>query len=264
MLDGIDQYCTANGYQIIIMQSKEDFEQEKACIELLYAGGIDGLLISPTYQTTTFDHLTNLQEAGIPVVLFDRLSDKIDTHKVAADNFAGAYNATSHLIKNGFKRIAIINSNSKLNIAIDRFKGYQKALAAANMTYHEELVYHCDTVNSKNLQQDIKLAITTLLQNKPAPDAIFTTTDQLTTNALAVLNELQINIPNDIALIGFSNTDLAASLNPPLSTIQQPAFEIGKLAAEKLLSLIKHQNHDFETTLLPTNLTPRNSSFKNQ
>ena len=263
MLDGINQYCTDHDYQLIIMQSKESYEQEKACINLLYAGGIDGLLISPTYQTTDFDYPKSLQKAGLPVVLFDRLSDLIDTHKVAVDNFKGAYNATTHLINNGFKHIAHINSNTKLCMAKERFEGYKKALADHGITYREELVNFFDTTTTNSLNQNLGKIIKQLMDYKNKPDAIFTATDQLSTRCLALLNQLGYNVPNDVALIGFSNTDLADALNPSLSTIYQPSFEIGNLAAKQLLSLIDHnKKHPFETILLDTEIQIRTSSIK--
>ncbi|TKC10089.1 LacI family transcriptional regulator [Pedobacter polaris] len=265
MLDGIDHYCTEHQYQIIIMQSKELFEQEKACINLLYSGGIDGLLISPTYQTTDFDYLINLQKSGLPIVLFDRLSDKIDTHKVAVDNFKGAYNATLHLIDNGYKNIAHINSDTKLSMATERFEGYKKALADAKIPYNANLVQFFDTTTADNLNQNLEKILQALMHADTKPDAIFTATDQLSTRCLAILNKLGYLVPTDVALIGFSNTDLADALNPSLSTIYQPSFEIGSLAAKQLLSLIDDKtNTPFETILLDTQIQVRSSSQKSK
>jgi len=263
MLDGIDQYCSEHDYQLIIMQSKELFMQEKACVNLLYAGGIDGLLISPTYQTTDFEYLINLQRSGLPIVLFDRLSNQIETHKVAADNFRGAYTATKHLIKNGFTKIAHINSNSTLSIATERFEGYKQALADFNLPLNQDLIRFCDTTTLSSLTKNLEIALTELMSLNQKPEAIFTATDQLSTKCLAILNKLGYQIPNNVALIGFSNTDLADVLNPSLSTIHQPAFEIGNLAAKQLLSLIGNKtDHTYETILLETEIQVRSSSKK--
>ena len=263
MLHGIEKFYTEKGYQIIIMQSKESYEQEIACIDLLYAGGIDGLLISPSYQTTNFDYLNELQSAGLPIVLFDRLSDGINTHKVAADHFNGAYQATQHLIECGFKAIAHINSNTKLNMATARFEGYKKALTDAGLPIINDLIKFFDTTNLTILNENLEIAIQELMNLKEKPDAIFTATDSLTTRCLILLKQMKYSIPNDVALVGFSNTDLAEALSPPLSTIYQPAFEIGRLAAEKLLSLINSKNSEpFETLLLATELQKRDSTLK--
>ncbi|RZK80407.1 MAG: LacI family transcriptional regulator [Pedobacter sp.] len=262
MLDGIDKYSTEKAYQIIIMQSKESQDQESACLSLLYAGGVDGILISPACENVDFSYLLSLQEAGLPIVLFDRLSDAIDTHKVGANNFKGAYDATIHLIKNGYKNIAHLNTNTVLSIATDRLNGYKKALSDNNIEFRPELLKSCDYTDAKKLNADLEAAISYFMELEERPDAIFTATDQITTRCLAILNKLNYKIPEDIAIIGFTNTDLADALNPSLSTVHQPAFEIGQLAAKKLISLIENKNHEpeFETIVLETDIKVRNST----
>lgn len=264
MLNGIDSVSSDNAYQIIIMQSKESQIKESSCIELLYAGGVDGLLVSPACETTDFSYLISLQEAGLPIVLFDRLSDQIKTHKVGANNFKGAYDATMHLINNGYRNIAHLNTNTILSIATDRLNGYKKALAESNIEYRSELLRSCDYTDGEKLNADLEEAITYYMNLPNRPDAILTTSDQISTRCLALLHKLGYKIPHDIALIGFTNTDLADALNPALSTVHQPAFEIGQLAATKLISLIekKHQVPEYETILLETSIQVRDSTQK--
>jgi LacI family transcriptional regulator len=264
MLDGIDKYSTDKSYQIIIMQSKESHEQERACLSLLYAGGVDGILISPACENVDLSYLISLQERGLPIVLFDRLSDEIQTHKVGADNFRGAYEATQHLISQGFRSIAHLNTSTKLSIATDRLNGYKQALIDEGIEFRPELLRSCDYTDSQKLAKDLEAAILFYMKLKDRPDAIFTATDQITTRCLAILNKLGYNIPEDIAVIGFTNTDLAEALNPSLSTVNQPAFEIGELAAGKLIELIekKHNDIEFETIMLPTEIHVRNSTRK--
>ncbi|WP_316814654.1 LacI family DNA-binding transcriptional regulator [Pedobacter nyackensis] len=262
MLDGIHKVSTDKSYQIIIMQSKESEKIESACIELLYAGGIDGILISPAYETIDFSYLVSLQKGGLPVVLFDRLIDQIHTHKVGADNFKGAYEATMHLIHNGYKNIAHLNTNTILSIATDRLNGYKQALADSGIACRQELLRSCNYTGATTLNENLEEAIRYYMSLKDKPDAIFTATDQISTRCLVILNKLGYKIPEDIALIGFTNTELAEAMNPPLSTVHQPAFEMGQLAAEKLISLIEKKNHDvdFETIMLPTEVRVRASS----
>ncbi|TKC09562.1 LacI family DNA-binding transcriptional regulator [Pedobacter frigoris] len=262
MLDGIDSASTDKSYQIIIMQSKESQKQERACIELLYAGGVDGILISPACETVDFSYLQSLQDSGLPVVLFDRLSDEIETHKVGADNFKGAYDATVHLIKNGYKSIAHLNTNTILNIATERLNGYKQALEEYKLPYRADFLRSCDYTDTKKLNADLEESIKYYMSLKKRPDAILTSTDQISTRCLALLNKLGYKIPEDIALIGFTNTDLADAFNPPLTTVHQPAFEIGQLAASKLISLIekKSQEPEYETILLDTTIQVRAST----
>jgi len=262
MLDGIDTVSSDNSYQIIIMQSKESEKQEAACIELLYSGGVDGILISPACETVDFSYLRSLQEAGLPIVLFDRLSDQINTHKVGADNFQGAYDATMHLIKSGYKNIAHLNTNTTLSIATERLNGYKQALKDSNIAYRPELLRSCDYSDTQKLNSDLEEAILYFMNLSDKPDAIFTATDQISTRCLTLLNKLGYHIPDDIALIGFTNTDLAEALSPALSTVHQPAFEMGQLAAKKLISLIerKDQDPEYETVMLETYIKARAST----
>jgi LacI family transcriptional regulator len=264
MLDGIDKYSTDKNYQIIIMQSKESHEQESACLALLYAGGVDGILISPACENIDFSYLVSLQKQGLPIVLFDRLSDDIQTHKVGSNNFTGAYEATAHLISQGFTTIAHLNTNTKLSIATDRLNGYKKALEDNNISFRPELLRSCDYTDSQKLADDLEAALNFYMELEDRPDAIFTATDQITTKCLAILTKLGYSIPEDIAIIGFTNTDLAEALNPSLSTVYQPAFQIGELAARKLIELIerKHDDFDFETIMLPTEVHVRSSTRK--
>ncbi|RZL46219.1 MAG: LacI family transcriptional regulator, partial [Pedobacter sp.] len=175
----------------------------------------------------------------------------------------GAYDATLHLINNGFKNIAHINSDTKLSMATERFEGYKKALFDAKIDYQPDLVQFLDTTTAQNLNENLAKAIKVLMSAKNKPDSIFTATDQLSTKCLALLNQLGFKVPQDVALIGFSNTDLADALNPSLSTIYQPSFKIGSLAAKQLLSLIDDKTKTpFETMLLETEIQIRTSSLK--
>lgn len=262
MLDGIDKVSTDRAYQIIIMQSKESRQQEMACIDLLAAGGIDGLLISPASEVTDFTYLSNLQHSGLPIVLFDRLTDQVEAHKVGADNFKGAYDATMHLIQNGYRKIAHLNTNTNLSISTDRLNGYKQALADAGIAFNPEYLKSCNYKDTHVLNADLEKSIHEYMALENRPDAIFTATDQITTRCLALLNKLGYRIPQDIALIGFTNTELADAMNPALSTIHQPAFEIGQLAARKLIGLIEQKTPEtvFETIKLETHIQVRSST----
>ena len=257
MLDGIDSFCTSKEYQIIIMQSKELQEQESACINLLYASGIDGLLISPALQNTDFAQLKHLQKEGLPIVLFDRLSTLIETDKVASNNFKGAYDATMHLINNGFRKIAHINTNTELSITTERLNGYLQALKENDIPYREEYVQYYDA-DKGNLESIIDHFMT--LPDKP--NALFTATDQITMKCVSVLSKSAYQVPKDLALIGFSNTDMAEVFNPSLTTVYQPAFNIGNMAAKRLIENIENpeRHTGVETILLENEILYRAST----
>ncbi|WP_432713140.1 LacI family DNA-binding transcriptional regulator [Pedobacter sp.] len=259
MLEGIDSYCSEKGYQLIIMQSKELQEHENECIDLLYASGIDGLLISPAYQNTNFEKLQDLQKAGIPIVVFDRLSEHIHTNKVASNNFKGAYEATVHLINNGYRKIAHLNTNTKLSITSERLNGYLKALKDHHITYNEAYVRYVDFSTD-----DLEEIINSLMLLPDKPDALLTATDQITLKCVSVLAQSKYEVPSDLAFIGFSNTEMADAFHPPLTTVRQPTYEIGRTAAQKLIESIKRSGSpsDFETILLDTSIQVRSSTKK--
>ncbi|WP_129715041.1 LacI family DNA-binding transcriptional regulator [Pedobacter sp. SYP-B3415] len=262
MLEGIDRACQEKGYQIMIMQSKESSVQEQSAIELLIANGIDGLLISPALETADFSQLLSVQQRGVPVVLFDRISDRIQTHQVGANNFKGAYDATMHLLDKGYRNLAYIHAGTELNFATQRLSGFETALAERGIPPAHYQVAELKINAASGVPEALESALQKMLNAKQAPDAILAGSDQISTACLGILTRMQIKIPYDLALIGFSNTRLADVFNPPLSTISQPGEEIGYLAAVKLISLLsgKHGRQEFETVLMDTQLHIRASS----
>ncbi|WP_436831628.1 LacI family DNA-binding transcriptional regulator [Parapedobacter sp. DT-150] len=262
MLDGIDGACAKAGYDMIIMQSKESLAQEKSCLRQLEARGVEGILMSPAAETVNFDHLTDLKNMGMPIVLFDRTSDRFEAYQVGIDNRAGAFQATQHLIAGGYRRIAMLNIGPDIYFAAQRGRGYTDALEANGMAYQPELVRVCNPAIGDELKNHVHATIRSLLEMPEPPDALFAATDQLSTHSLSVLHRMGRRIPADMALIGFSNTELADMLTPPLSTVYQPALEIGRLAADRLISLISGKNKDdhYETVMLPIRLDIREST----
>lgn len=260
MLDGIDGTCTAAGYDIIIMQSKESLLQERACLKQLEARGVDGILISPSAETVDMGHIDELA-GGMPVVLFDRINDRPDIFQVGIDNRDGAFLATQHLIDSGFRRIAMLNIGPGVYFADQRASGYRDALVANGIGVREEYVRICTPLDREMLKKSVNENIKALFSFHDKPEALFTTTDQLSTLSLSAIHELGLQIPADIALIGFSNTEFADMLTPPLSTVYQPAFEIGSKAAEMLVRLLGGKEpDDYETIMLPVRLDVRESS----
>ncbi|MVZ60405.1 LacI family DNA-binding transcriptional regulator [Sphingobacterium humi] len=262
MLDGIQVVSEQAKYDIIIMQSRNNELLEKKAIEVLRNRGVDGLLISPINHQSSETELRALQENGIPVVLIDRIFHNLHTHKVGVNNFEGAYRATKHLVDQGKKRLMHITGKD-LGITEERLNGFKAALATANIPFHPDLLLACDYTEGSQVEIEIKRKIVQLLDAGQKPDAIFCATDDITSRTLGVLAELNIAVPTEIALIGFSNTPYAHALNPALSAVVQPAFEMGKLGFQKLIELVnkKHQEVAFETIALDTELHIRKSSL---
>lgn len=260
VINGIESIAYKSGYNVIIAQSRESFDREILNLQYLTSRSVDGLIISVSTETTDFSYLKDLHQKGMPIVFFDRIVSEIDTHKVIADNYAGAYNATTQLIKSGYKRIAAISNPEMLSISKERLAGYRKALADNGIEADEALIKYCK--HGGMIGDEVNIVLLELLGLSQKPDAIFTTSDKLTTGCLRILKENGISVPGDIGLLGFSNNDLTELFDPALSVIKQPAFEMGEIAIGYLLQLIesKHPVTDFETKVLPTELFIRNST----
>ncbi|WP_028296083.1 LacI family DNA-binding transcriptional regulator [Olivibacter sitiensis] len=265
MLDSIQHTCHQNGYSALIMPNDESYETEKQHTDLLISRGVDGLLVSTSLATTETAHLSQLLSKNIPVVLFDRLLEDLPVCKVSTDNCKGAYMATAHLIDKGYKRIALLQyADTHLNIHKERLEGYRQALDHHHIAFHEDYVKHCRGNDKETLQDSIAAALKELMSFKTPPDAIFATTDRLTLLSLRAIRQMSLSIPQDLALIGFSNTELADDLSPSLSTIVQPAREIAATATNLLIELIKDKNSSektvHQTILLEPQIIARDST----
>ncbi|MEP6677165.1 MAG: LacI family DNA-binding transcriptional regulator [Ferruginibacter sp.] len=262
VINGIESVAYQKGYNVIISQSHESYEREVNDLDYLTSRSIDGLLISVSSETTNMSHLQALHKRGFPIVFFDRITDEIITHKVIADNFQGAYNATQHLINRGYKNIAALANAEHLSIAQERLKGYRQAMADNDLPVNNNSIMYCN--HGGVIFSEVQKAVKELYKTKLKPDAILGLSDKLTTGCLKALNAKGMNIPEDVGLIGFSNSDLTDLLNPSLSVIKQPAFEMGEISTELLLQLIESKRpvKEFETKVLDTELIIRESSAK--
>lgn len=256
-INGIESIAYDRGYHVIISQTHESYDREVINVQHLASRSVDGLLVSLSSETTDISHLTSLHDRGLPIVFFDRVADEINTHKVIANNEKGAYLATDYLIKSGYKRIAHLTSSSHLSISIERLSGYEAALSENGITVKPEYIKYC--LHGGMLQEETETAIKELMSLKDKPDAIFVAGDRLSTGCLSVFKNLNISVPKDMAIAGFSNSDVLDLFNPSLTSVRQPAFDIGKLATEMLLQLIeaKYPVEEFEKKVLETDLFRR-------
>ena len=256
-INGIEAAAYERGYHVVIFQSQESYEREVEKIEYLAARRVDGLLMSLSSQTVDISHLKALQERGLPLVFFDRIPAEIETHKVVADNYNGAFDATTHLLQSGRKRIAHITSQPGLSITKERLNGYLAALEQHGVPFDENLVKYC-----RYSAEEVEANLNALFSLPTPPDAFLTAADRLALSYYAGLKKRDIRIPEDVAFVGFSNLSVPDLLNPPMSTVVQPAFQMGQIAAGLLLDLIDKSPKapQFRTTKLPMELFVRSSS----
>lgn len=259
VINGIESVAYDRGYNVIISQSHESYEREVLDLQYLASRSIDGLIISISAETKDFKHLTDLHERGFPIVFFDRVVDEIQTHKVIT-NSQGPYDATTHLIRKSYKQIANISNAPNLLITKSRIEGYKKALKDNGLKINEDLIQYCP--HGGLVYEEVETALDKLFALAKKPDAILSTTDKITTSCLRYFKAKNITMPNDIALIGFSNSDLTELLSPALSIVKQPAFKMGETAINFLLELIESKRPvtNFETKVMDTELIIRQSS----
>jgi LacI family transcriptional regulator len=262
VINGIESIANNNGYNVIISQSRESFDREVLNLQYLTSRSVDGLIVSVSTETKDFSYLKELNQKGMPIVFFDRIVSEIETHKVIADNYKGAYDATVHLINSGYRRIATVSNPEVLSITKERLAGYKAALSDNGIGVIDSLIKYCQ--HGGMINEEVEEAVKELLTLKQKPDAIFASADKLTTGCLRILKARGISVPDEMGLLGFSNTDLTELLDPPLSVIKQPAFEMGEVATNLLLQLIESKRPvtDFETKVLSTELLIRGSTKK--
>lgn len=263
IISGIEDVAYSAGYNVIITQSNESEAREILDMKALFNSRVDGMLMSVSRETTNFDHIEGMLAKGVPIVFFDRVYNTDQASKIIVDDFTGAKDATLHLIEQGCKRIAHIEGPPNLEISKQRLEGYKEALKENNIPFNKDLIAICPS----GTIEEGKKATEKLLSLKNPPDAIFATNDPSAMGAMQAIKEKGLKMPKDIALVGFSNWFFSALMDPPLSSVDQPGFEMGQEAAKLLIRQIEKQDKDDldilpETKILKTRLIIRESSKK--
>lgn len=256
---GIEETAYEAGYKVIICQTLEQLDRERDIIETLLAYSIDGLIISVSMETRDYDHLATLKKRKIPHVFFDRHCDIPQNSNVLIDDFQAGYNATQHLISNGYRSIAHFSGPLEMEIYKNRLSGYQSALRDNHIPYNEELL-----IQSKLMLEDGIGNIKKVLSLPHHVDGIFTANDLAAIGAIQYLKQQKIKIPEEMAIVGFNNMPMSSIIEPSLTTINQPGAEMGKTAAHLLLSQINQKSEEIisETVIIPTQLIERQSSAR--
>ena len=258
VISGIEEVVYENNFQVILCQSNEKYEQEMMNIKTLSRSRVDGVLISYAKETKNFDHFLTLMDQGMPIVFYDRAPQSLAADSVIVDDFGGAYQATKHLIETGCKKIAHFGGPTHLEIHSERFNGYRKALEEHGCQIEESLVVEADSFKSAYK------TIHKLLEKGVNFDGVFAINDLTAVGAMKALKSKGLRIPEDIAVVGFGDdSTLTEMVDPPLSSVIQPGFEMGIKAAQLLLDKINGKSSSGTQTLkLDTALRVRKSSRK--
>ena len=230
VIAGMENIATSEGYNLIISQSSESVEKEKANAITLFNNRVDGLMVSLAYDTDSLAHFEPFIKRKIPVIFFDRTADIPDSTCIQINNQKAAYEATTHLISQGCRRIVHITAPPKRNVYIDRLQGYKQALADQRIGFNE------DYVIVGNLSQEAGAeAAARIRQMNPLPDAVFVANDNCAVGCMVALKQMGIRIPEDIAFVGFNNDPVSTVVEPNLTTINYPGYEMGQVAARNLI-----------------------------
>lgn len=255
-ISGIQDQANKRGYTIMICQSNESLELERANIKTLMSSQVDALLISLSRETNKYDHLLELYNREIPFLLFDRVNEDIPVSKVTFNDEGGAYHVTKHLLETGRKRVMYVSGPEDLYISKKRKEGYLHALAEYNIKPDPELVKITDLTEEGNIRVAKEIAAMAR-----RPDGVFCMIDPVAVDVMTVWKNMGIRIPEDMALAGFTNNPTSGLIEPSLTTVAQPGYEMGKLAVSHLLDQLDGiVSDDPISIVLETTLIPRKST----
>ena len=255
---GIEKYANAKGYNVIVCVSDESFDKEVINMELLANGSIDGFIMalsSGTQLKNDYNHLKEVTEQGIPLVLFDRVAEDIVCDKVIINDRQGAYNAVTKFIKDGRKRIALIASEDYISVSRERAAGYKEALLDNGIGYNEDLILKFPSMEiSENLIEDFF--------EREKVDAVLSVNEIFAIHSMRYVQSKGLKIPEDISFIGFTDGLLSKYASPGLTAIAQHGEQMGEIAAEILIEKIETdvEEETYVTRVLEPTLIERGST----
>lgn len=262
VIRGIEEVAKKNGYHIIIFQSNDNYEDEVKNIEIMYQAKVDGILASHAMGTKKFDHFQNIVDRGIPLILFDRFDESVDSDVVAINDFKGAYKAVTHLIKQGCQKIVHFSGYEHVYIYKERCRGYREALLDHDLLFDESMVFESDMSLESGRELTAKI-----LKNNTIPDAIFAANDYTALGAIQVLKEHNIKIPEQVSVVGFSNESFTSFVSPTITSVEQYSRKMGNITAQLFVEYTKDESDAKEIkipkkTILSPKLIVRESSSK--
>jgi DNA-binding LacI/PurR family transcriptional regulator len=231
---GMDEAALEAGYTVVVCQSNESYGREVTNVQRLLQSHVDGFIVSLSSETQNTDHFKRIIKKNLPLIFFDRDCSDIEAPKILLDNYDGAFQAVKHLLEKGFKRIAYLGAKKNLSISNIREQGYRDAIVEFGIEIDESLIIHGDFDQNYAYQTAMEL----LKNSENRPDAFFTISDKLAVGAFIAIRELGLSIPQDVGLMGFNDEPIMSLLSPPISSVFQPAFDMGKLAVKLFIEQV--------------------------
>jgi LacI family transcriptional regulator len=260
VIDGIEEITQQHGFHLLVYNSHEDVNQERKIISYLLGGRVDAIVMSVSSQTSSSEHLELVQRQGIPIIFFDRIAQDIPTTKYITNDYQSGFDATHHLIDIGCRKIYFLLLSKEITIGKERLRGYLDAIKSSDLLFNEDWVVQCTQEEKQNID-----LFKSFLYPMNRPDGILSSVEKLAITAYQAIKQSKLRIPQDIKLITFSNMTIADLLDPPLSTISQPAHEIGRECAKLLINNLTNSNQppiEDQVITIPSIFNNRASSKK--
>ena len=261
VINGIEQVANEKGYSVIICLSDDTFDKEVMNLELLAHGSTDGFIMSLSKETQykkDFHHITEVIDQGMPVVMFDRITDEVNCDKVIIDDKKAAYEAVQYLINQGRKKIALVTTVDYVSVGKLRTDGYIKALQDNNIAFDENLIIKIEDVDT------CEITISKLLADKVI-DAVFAVNELFAVTILKTAHKMNLIVPKDLAIIAFTDGIISKYSTPTITTVSQSGIKMGKKAAEILIARLESEEDDndeeiYKTEIIETHLIEREST----
>lgn len=252
----IEKVASLHNYNLIISSSDENPEKEEALINMLKDRQVDGLIISTTQNDSQV--FSQMHKEEYPFVLIDRNLPRLASNFVGCDNYQGAFDATSHIIENGYKKVGLLKiSPSHLSTISEREFGYRAALKANGIRVNNRLI---KTISFQEIRSSVREILQQLIQPPYSIDAVFSLNNNITVACMEYFNEMNLRIPQDVALVSFDDIELFNFSSPSITAVSQPVIDIGESAVKLLLSEIDQLSQDKTQVIFPVEVIKRRSS----
>jgi len=257
IISGIESVAKEKGYYIVISSSNESFAKESESVENLLRTRVEGLIVCLSQETSQFNHFKRVINDETPLIFFDRVCEHLNVPTVTVDGREAVISIIRHFYENGCRRIAYISGPEHLNISKNRKEGYLAGLQQYGLPFRSQLLIEC-----KLNPEDASIAARKLLNLKIKPDAIFGINDTIAFAAMKEIKKHGLKIPEDIALIGFTDEFHSTVVEPALTSVTHPTFQMGQEAARLFFKWVENGGPFSQNVVLPTELVVRDSSLK--
>ena len=260
VMEGIEHITEKHGYHLLMYCTHEDEEVERRIISYLLNGRVDAIVMSVSSQANQIDHLKAVHAKGLPIIFFDRICQQIPTTKYITNDFESGFKATEHLISRGCSKILFLLLSKKISIGVERLRGYREALKTHGLPFEDDWIVQCSHGEEENVA-----LISAHLEGQGRADGILASVEKLAIATYRAVKNQNLSMPKDVKLVSFSNMTIADLLSPSLTTISQPAYEIGKECASQLMKKLTRKGQpDLEdvTRTFPSTINIRESSGK--